>query len=106
MEKTPKIVRDFWKFHRENPEVLQQLLNLTERLYRTGRSHWGMKNLFEVLRWEAALQTKSDDDWKLNNNYTAGYARLIERRDLRFAGFFNERDSVFDDMFSCPEARG
>lgn len=99
----PKITREFWKFHHENPNVLRDLIGLAQQVRAAGQHQWGMKSLFEVLRWQIALKTQSGDGFKLNNNYTAFYARLIEKVDPRFVGFFIERRSEADNMFDYGE---
>ena len=70
-----RIARNFAQFDRENPNVYDGLRRLALQVRRTGRQHYGIKALFEVLRYEYALTTISDDGLKLNNNYTAHYAR-------------------------------
>jgi hypothetical protein len=105
LEKMPKLIRDFWRFHRDNPQVLRDLIRMAEQLRAAGQRHWGMKSLFEVMRWQVALKTQSSDGFRLNNNYTAMYSRLIEKTDPRFVSFFVERQSVADEMFDWPEDR-
>jgi len=89
------MVEQFWKFHVENPEVYDELKNLALKMKRTGRKHYGMKGLFEVLRWHRALET-TDEEFKLNNNYTAFYARMLMKRLPELEGFFSLRGSVAD----------
>ena len=48
-----------------------------------------MKQIFEVIRWEYDLKTTGD--FKLNNNYTAWYARLVMERNPSLDGFFQLR---------------
>jgi hypothetical protein len=102
-KEVPEITRNFWKFHYENPRVLDDLIKLAEQVRAAGQHRWGMKSLFEVLRWQVALKTQSGDGFKLNNNYTAYYSRLIEKTDPRFVGFFDERKSEADEMFDYGE---
>jgi len=89
------MVEQFWKFHVENPGVYKELLTLALKMKRTGRNRYGMKGLFEVLRWHRALKT-TDEDFKLNNNYTAFYARMLMKRLPELDGFFAVRGSVAD----------
>lgn len=93
----PPTERAFRKFHRENPHVYVTLLNLTEDLHKAGFDRIGMKMLFEVLRWQMMLKTKSDD-FKLNNNYCSYYARLLMHRRKKLRGVFEVRaqDHTFD----------
>jgi len=70
----------FEKFHQENPHVLRELIRLAERLVDHGQRRLSINQLFEVLRFETALQTRGDH-FKLNNSYRSFYVRLIN--DLR-----------------------
>lgn len=74
----------FWKFHDQNPQVLDRLIEMTEQAKRTGMTKIGMKMLFEVIRWEHLVYTRGDN-FALNNNYTSRYVRVLsdKRPDLR-----------------------
>lgn len=80
----------FETFHRRNPAVYDGLVRLARK---AGRSRLGMKQLFEVLRWEWMLDGLPDEHehFKLNNNYTSRYARLIMENELDLAGVFETR---------------
>ena len=80
----------FELFHRANPQVYEALRELSMRLAATGRRTFGMKALFEALRFSYALQT-SGESYKINNSYTPFYARLLMRNEPQLAGFFNLR---------------
>ena len=69
----------FWNFHTNHPEVYAGLVRLAYQAVGAGRERLGIKMLFEVLRWEWVIQGLPDDaeEFKLNNNYTSRYARLI-----------------------------
>ena len=49
-----------------------------------------MKMLFEVVRWNRLLRT-GDRGFKLNNNFTAYYARLLMEREPELRGMFETR---------------
>ena len=85
------IERAFNKFHAENPWVYDKLRDMALRLKRSGRDSYGIAALFEVLRYEYAIQTKSDDGLKLNNNYRALYARMLAQREPELQEFFRMR---------------
>jgi len=89
-----RIARNFAQFHHENPHVYQGLRHLALRLRRAGRDHYGIKALFEVLRYEQALITTSDDGLKLNSNYTALYARKLMQDEPELDGFFQLRERI------------
>ena len=80
-------------FHAENPDVYRELRRLALDLYGMGRIRYGMKGLFEVVRWHRAMAT-TDEDFKLNNNYTAFYARLLMADEPRLGKFFELREQI------------
>ena len=79
----------FDAFHAANPHVYAALRTLAVSLKRRGAKKAGIGQLFEMLRWQYALQTQGND-YRLNNNYSSFYARLLnEDPDLR--GMFETR---------------
>lgn len=88
-----RIEIDFWTFHTQNPSVYDELRDLALKLRRQGRKHYSIKALFEVVRFHRAIQTKGDAkyEWKLNNNYTSLYARLLMQNEPELHDFFDTR---------------
>lgn len=85
------IERAFLKFHAENPWVYDRLLSMALQLKRSGRDSYGIAALFEVLRYEYAIKTVSDDGLKLNNNYRALYSRMLAQQEPELREFFRMR---------------
>lgn len=81
----------FLRFHGENPQVYAELVKLCRQARRQGHTKIGMKMLWEVMRWNLWLAVKTDDDFKLNNNHTSRYARLIMRTEPDLASIFDLR---------------
>tara|TARA_R110000824_G_scaffold385724_1_gene580025 strand:- start:759 stop:1130 length:372 start_codon:yes stop_codon:yes gene_type:complete len=81
-----------WVFHRNNPNVSLELRRLALGLVDAGHRHYSIKGLFEVLRFNAALRT-TGKPYKLNNNLTPFYARLLMNCEPMLAGFFHTRRS-------------
>lgn len=93
----PPIVARFAEFHQANPSVYEDLVTLARRAHRAGAERVGMKMLFEVLRWERFIKGSKDvEGFKLNNDFTACYARLIMAREADLAGLFETRESAAD----------
>ena len=84
----------FEAFHEANPHVYESLWKLIRILREKNRDRYGMKGLFEVLRWEYALNT-TEDEFKLNNNFTSFYSRIANAQ-LGFK-MFEERSAAGDD---------
>lgn len=66
----------FWDFHDENPRVYELFDRFAMEAVRAGRTRIGAKMLIERMRWYTTVEAVDTDGWKLNNNYTAFYARL------------------------------
>jgi len=83
----------FQQFHTDNPWIFKKLLSMTTDLMRKGKSKCGIKMLWEVLRWEVEIGTITvGKDFKLNNNYTSRYARMISDHHPMYAKIFSLRD--------------
>lgn len=81
----------FRDFHRSNPAVYTRLVGLCRQARARGRNKVGIGMLFEVLRWDHLLRTNAED-FKLNNNHRAYYARLIMERESDLRGIFETRE--------------
>jgi len=91
-ESMTHLERAFWRFHAENPDVLLALRDLARQAKHAGAHKYGIGALFEVLRWSRLMEKRLGEEFKLNNNYRAFYARLlmVEYPDLH--DFFEIRD--------------
>jgi hypothetical protein len=88
-----KLEKAFWKFHAANPRVYRLLVKfaLRWREVRGSQAELGIKALFERVRWEISINTMGDNSFKLNNNHTAFYARLIMERNPELEDIFHLR---------------
>jgi hypothetical protein len=57
-----------------------------------GIRHYSVDALFHILRWEIAIKTRGEEEFRLNNNFTAFYARLISDREPDLKDFFTLRE--------------
>lgn len=85
------IVERFAVFHEANPHVAALLAEMALALKAQGRTRYGIKALIEALRFQYNVQT-TGDDFKINNDFTAHYARLLMREYPALAGFFETRE--------------
>lgn len=83
-----RVYSSFKKFHQENPDIYQLFKDLAYEA-RKSFKRFGAKAIWEVLRWETRIKTGTD--YKLNNNYTAAYTRLLIKEDQSFKDFFSIR---------------
>lgn len=84
------IERRFAEFHAKNPHILRELERRAMRLLEVGAPRIGVKALWESMRYDALVRTDARD-WKLNNSYTACYARLLIDRNPQLAGVIETR---------------
>lgn len=86
-----KLEKAFWTFHENNEQVYHMLVKFARewRRLKSG-SQLGISLLFERVRWEKSLET-GDDEFKLNNNHRAFYARLIMKHNPDLDGVFRMR---------------
>ena len=72
-QSSPRIPRgwsvgaDFRRFHEENPHVYAAIVSEARAAMARGADHWGMKGIFEVIRWNSAMKTSGDECFKLDN---------------------------------------
>lgn len=85
------IQEKFEIFHAENPHVYDLFKKYSEMAFSRGFKRFSAKAVFERLRWHLNFET-SGDVFKLNNNYTALYARKLVSEHPKFLNFFEMRE--------------
>lgn len=84
------IAERFSLFHAANPHVADTLEALAAQ-WLARHDRVGMKALYERARWETGIRTEGDV-WRLNNDWTAHYARLLIQRRPEWADAFRLRE--------------
>ena len=79
----------FERFHEANPHVYRALRAVALWCVRHDKKV-GMKAIFERVRWEFMIRTRGDG-YRLNNNYSSRYARLLMENEPELTGFFETR---------------
>jgi len=87
----PTIEDRFLSFDAANPHIFSRLKIIALNLRRSGRKKYGVKALFERLRWDGDVMTDAEDEYKLSNDFTALYARKLMREVPELRGFFSVR---------------
>jgi hypothetical protein len=82
----PSIEARFRRFHSDNPHVLAELEALAASWFESGKGTVGIGFLCEILRWNRSLKTKTHDEFKINNDFRAHYARMIIGRNPSWEG--------------------
>lgn len=80
----------FEAFDAANPWVASALIALAESAKAHGETRVGIKALIERLRWSHSRAT-TGDSWRLNNDYSSRYSRLIAERRPDLAPLFATR---------------
>lgn len=83
------IAERFAAFHAQNPHVADVLEALADQWLLT-HDRVSSKALVERARWESGIQT-AGSAWKINNSFTALYARLLVQRRPEWDGAFETR---------------
>lgn len=81
----------FAEYHAENPQVFAKFVAYAEQLKSAGRTRIGAKAIVERIRWDS-LVAAFDGQFKVNNNYTSRYVRLLSQKRPDLAPLFAVRN--------------
>jgi hypothetical protein len=84
----------FCQYDAENPQVYDKFKMMTLQTIGKGFKNYGAKGIVELIRWHTGVS--GNDQFKINNNYTAFYARKFENEFPASNGFFRKRNSKYD----------
>lgn len=88
-------VAAFELFHENNPQVYELFKHFArEAAARLPR--FSADAILHRIRWWVAVETHDPAGWKINDHWSAFYARLLIKDDPGFAGFFELRRSAAD----------
>lgn len=79
------------EFHRLNPKVYDLLVFYARQARDAGRRRVGIELLWNRMRWDFMVQTERTDEFKLNQNLKAWYARRILQLEPDLEGIFELR---------------
>ena len=85
----------FEVFDEKNPQIWELFKKYAHALVRRGITHWSADNILHKIRFETAVKGKGDT-FKINNNYSAYYARKFMKTYPMYDGFFELRKSKLD----------
>jgi len=80
-------MKSFSNYDSEHPEIWELYKAIAFELIQSGRRKIGSKLIFEIIRWHHFV--KSNEPFKVSNNYTAHYARKFVNHFPQYAGLFN-----------------
>ena len=82
------------EFHNQNQDVWRLFCGFTFDLIGLGYKNYSAKAVFERIRWEKDTGGDGVNQFKLNNNYTAFYARRFMKVYPEHDGFFRTREQI------------
>ncbi len=88
-----RVEREFNDWIR-SPDGLHVYLEAVDRCYRLrkrGVKHYGVKAIFESIRYDWTVGLLGDGEFRLNNNHTSLLARFIMAKHPQLEGFFEIR---------------
>lgn len=86
-----ELERRFAQFHRNNPEIFQQIERRALVLAKVGeRKRIGIAEIVEDIRYDG-LTSSQGDRFKINNSFRAFYARLLIHRHSALASVIGLR---------------
>ncbi len=89
---TKKTVQQrFAEFHESHPEVYEYILTLVSEVRTQGLGHYGIRPIWERLRWHFQIERGLGDSFKLNDNYPSRYVRMLIEDCPELRGFFELR---------------
>lgn len=86
---------DFQEFDRANPDVWRLFIRFAQELIAAGHMVLSASLITERIRWETMVQT-STEDFKINNNFRAFYARKFMRTYPAHGDIFRTRKAEAD----------
>jgi hypothetical protein len=96
----------FAKFDAAHPDVWQSFVSVTRDLIAAGKTRYSADAILHVVRWHRATST-AGQEFKINNNFSACYARKWADTHKDAAGFFATRvsqaDASPDDEFPTDD---
>ena len=90
LAREPTMTERFEALMASRPDIYELMVKLARDVKGRGIEDYGMKAIFERARWHFRVE-RGEADFKLNNNYTAFYAREIMAREPDLDGFFKTR---------------
>ena len=93
MTRAEQIYNDYEQFHLQNYHVWQLFEKYVLMIIQKDFKHYGAAAVFERIRWHVQIET-TGQEFKMNNNYCAHYARKFEDEYPDYAGFFRIRRLV------------
>lgn len=83
-------LEEFEIYHNENPHIYAAFERFTFDVIRTGRKYFSARAIFERMRWYSLIEDNRTD-YKISDHPMPFYARLFEKKNPEFVGFFRKK---------------
>lgn len=113
MSERPSLLERFKLYHRDNPQVFQELLRSARQVKEAGLERVGYGFLLERLRWWSEIEARDlYSDYRFDQNYGPLFVRLIMMYDHALDGLFvtkrtsawsGDRGDLLDCLQHCHE---
>ena len=85
-------------FHKQHPEVWNLFVQFTFQMINRGFKNYSAQHgVFARIRWEIDAGGDGSGEFKINNNYSAFYARAFMKKFPEHEGFFRTRKQTSED---------
>ena len=74
-----------------NPDIWGYFVRFTLQVIEAGLRHYSARAIFHRIRWYTAIETKSGDGFKINNNHSPSFARWFHVLYPEHGDFFETR---------------
>lgn len=88
----------FVEWHRTNPHVWIHFVRYAFEVIRAGHDRFSSDAVLHRIRWHMYVEVRSKDDFKINNDYSAYYARCFRAIYPRYADLFEVRAAEEDPI--------
>jgi hypothetical protein len=88
------MIQSFKSYHEERPAIYEEFKRYAHQLIARKYKRLSAKLICEVIRYNSMI-TKVGE-FKINNSYASGYARLFEKDFPQYAGYFSKRFSILE----------
>ena len=82
-----ELTNKFLAYHQENPHIWEMFERFALQAIKSGQTRLSADLIIQRLRWETMLSAIKDN-YKINDHYSADYARLFMEKHPQYNGFF------------------
>ncbi len=91
-EEIKSLKQIWWAWHKAHPEVYERFRQIAFDLLRNGHKHYSADGILHVIRFELnRVIANPKDQYRINNNFSAYYARYFIHMYPEYEGFFETR---------------